>query len=327
MHGFALNVDPDLAWFDNIVPCGISEFRVTSVAAEGVAATMRDVVDAVAARAAQVWGDEPNLDRADVAWAHRPEDLSVFSRAHSEGRALGRLVAAGVDTSTAVTISARKPEWLRAKADFGPEYRALKKTMRSLELVTVCEEAGCPNISECWSDGTATFMINGERCTRACGFCLVDTRKPAPQSPDEPERVAAAVAKLGLRHTVVTTVARDDLDDGGAGAFAETIAAIRARSAGTAVEVLISDCKGDASSLDLIYRGPARRPQSQPGDGGSPAAGGAPIGRLRPQPRRARPGEGRGAHDQIRPHGRPRRGPRRSARRAARPAWCRASTS
>jgi lipoic acid synthetase len=170
------------------------------------------------------------------------------------GRALGRLAAAGVDSSTAVTISARKPEWLRAKADFGPEYRSLRQTMRSLELVTVCEEAGCPNISECWADGTATFMINGERCTRACGFCLVDTRKPEPQSADEPARVAAAVAQLGLKHAVVTTVARDDLDDGGAGAFAATIAAIRARSAGTAVEVLISDCKGDPTSLDVIFR-------------------------------------------------------------------------
>ena len=259
MHGFALNVDVDLDWFDNIVPCGISEFRVTSLAAEGVRVRMRDVVDAVARRAAEQWGQ--GSDRADVAWAHRPEDLSVFSRTHAEeggraapGRALARLEAAGVDTSSAVTISARKPAWLRAKADFGPEYRSLKKTMRSLDLVTVCEEAGCPNISECWADGTATFMINGERCTRACGFCLVDTRKPEPPSTDEPGRVADAVARLGLSHAVITTVARDDLADGGASGFAATIAAVRELSPGTAVEVLISDCKGDPESLDVIFR-------------------------------------------------------------------------
>ncbi|HUS62385.1 MAG TPA: lipoyl synthase, partial [Acidimicrobiales bacterium] len=124
-------------------------------------------------------------------------------------------------------MAERKPDWLRVKANLGLEYRALKKTMRSLNLVTVCEEAGCPNIFECWTDGTATFMINGERCTRACGFCLVDTRKPVELDDTEPERVAAAVAQMGLAHAVVTTVARDDLPDGGASAFAATIRAIR----------------------------------------------------------------------------------------------------
>ncbi len=113
-------------------------------------------------------------------------------------------------------LGERKPEWLRVKAEMGPEYRALKHTMRSLDLVTVCEEAGCPNIFECWADGTATFMINGDRCTRACGFCLVDTRKPLPPDADEPDRVAEAVARMGLAHAVVTAVARDDLADGGA---------------------------------------------------------------------------------------------------------------
>jgi lipoic acid synthetase len=134
----------------------------------------------------------------------------------------------------------------------GTDYLRLKRTMRDLSLVTVCEEAGCPNISECWSDGTATFMINGERCTRACGFCLVDTRHPEVLEADEPQRVAEAVARMGLAHAVVTAVARDDLPDGGAGAFAATIAAIRRRSPGCAVEVLISDCKGDPASLQLV---------------------------------------------------------------------------
>src|SRR5207302_6950516 len=134
-----------------------------------------------------------------------------------------------------------------------PQYRALKKTMRDLDLVTVCEEAGCPNIFECWNAGTATFMINGERCTRACGFCLVDTRHPEPPDPAEPEHVADAVARMGLAHAVITAVARDDLPDGGAAGFAASIRAIRARRPGTTVEVLIPDCKGDADALAAIF--------------------------------------------------------------------------
>jgi len=117
----------------------------------------------------------------------------------------------------------------------------------------VCEEAGCPNIYECWADGTATFMINGSRCTRACGFCQVDTRHPLPLDAEEPNRVAQAVARMGLAHAVVTCVARDDLTDGGAGAFAETIGAIRSARPGTTVEVLISDCKGDDTSLQTVF--------------------------------------------------------------------------
>ncbi len=146
----------------------------------------------------------------------------------------------------------RKPSWLRVPARMGDEFLGLKRTMRDLDLVTVCEEAGCPNIFECWADGTATFMINGERCTRGCGFCLVDTRHPLPMDPDEPERVADAVERLGLLHAVVTAVARDDLDDGGAGGFVATIEAIRRRCPETAVEVLVPDCKGDAEAIDTL---------------------------------------------------------------------------
>jgi lipoic acid synthetase len=135
----------------------------------------------------------------------------------------------------------------------GPEFASLRRTVKSRGLATVCEEAGCPNIFECWADGTATFMINGERCTRACGFCQVSTDKPLALDPEEPEKVADAVAELGLAHAVITCVARDDLADGGAGAFAATIAAVRRRSPGTAVEVLISDCKGDPASLGTVF--------------------------------------------------------------------------
>jgi lipoic acid synthetase len=226
MHGFALNVDPDLSYLSHIVPCGIADKQVTSLAAEGLSVSMAEMVNAVAARAAAVWG--PEVDRQDASDEHaRPGGLS---------------------------ISARKPEWLRTKAHMGPEYLELKQTMRSLDLVTVCEEAGCPNIFECWGDGTATFMINGERCTRACGFCLVDTRRPdAPPDPLEPEHVAEAVARMGLAHAVVTAVARDDLPDGGAAAFAAVVHAVRRRCPDTSIELLIPDCKGSEVALGAIF--------------------------------------------------------------------------
>jgi len=268
LHGFGLNVDPNMAMFTHIVPCGIPDKAVTSLRAEGIDASMAEVVDAVVARAADRWG-AGGTDRHDVVWRHREADLAPFSlgagpgdvprpatspAAKPEGtsvRLLGRLAQAGVGAG--VDIAERKPEWMRAKANFGPEYLELKRTMRDLNLVTVCEEAGCPNISECWSDGTATFMINGERCTRACGFCLVDTRHPDPADAGEPERVAEAVEQMGLRYAVLTTVARDDLADGGAGQFAATIGAIRSRTPGVQLETLISDCKGDPASLDIIF--------------------------------------------------------------------------
>ncbi len=267
MHGFALNVDPDMAMFRAIVPCGIADRPVTSMAAEGVSAPMREVVDVVAALAAERWG-ERGVDRADVVWHERSSDLAPFTRGEGAGarvpdglegaaaegtsvRLLGRLAEAGVESG--IGIGERKPEWMKARFRITDDYVRLKRTLRDLSLVTVCEEAGCPNIFECWADGTATFMINGERCTRACGFCLVDTRHPEPLDPGEPERVAEAVERMALAHAVVTAVARDDLPDGGAGAFAATVRAIRARRPGTAVEVLIPDCKGDPEALGTIF--------------------------------------------------------------------------
>lgn len=269
MHGFAINVDPDMSMFAHIVPCGIIDKSVTSLAAEGIDVSMAQVVDAVAARAGRLWASDRSVDRADIIRRSAElgdDDLAPFSRGAGAGipvktgadhragpslRLRGRLAEAGV--ADGIDLTERKPEWMRAPVKIGGRSLELKKTLRDLKLVTVCEEAGCPNLSECWSDGTATFMINGERCTRACGFCLVDTRHPEALDPEEPLRVAEAVAQMGLDFAVVTTVARDDLADEGAGAMAETIRAIRGRVPGVQVEVLISDCRGRAEALDLIF--------------------------------------------------------------------------
>jgi lipoic acid synthetase len=146
-----------------------------------------------------------------------------------------------------------RPAWIRAKAPQGPAYERIRGLMRGLELHTVCEEAHCPNLGECWSRGTATFMILGEVCTRACGFCAVRTGLPGrPPDPGEPRRVAEAVARMGLRHAVVTSVNRDDQPDGGALVFAATIREIRARVPGCTVEVLIPDFKGRGDALQAV---------------------------------------------------------------------------
>ena len=146
-----------------------------------------------------------------------------------------------------------RPPWLRVKFFGGPNYQDLKRLMRTLDLHTVCESARCPNMGECWEHRTATFMILGNVCTRACGFCAVPSGKPVgPPDQDEPRRVAEAAEKMGLRYAVVTSVNRDDQPDGGAGIFAHTIEEIRRRVSGCKVEVLIPDFRGVWPALETV---------------------------------------------------------------------------
>jgi lipoic acid synthetase len=150
-----------------------------------------------------------------------------------------------------VTRSPR-PDWLRVRLPSGENYFGLKNIMRGLELHTVCEEARCPNVAECWGQGTATFMILGDVCTRSCGFCAVKTGLPQLLDREEPGRVAEAVEAMGLRHAVITSVNRDELHDGGASIFADTIRAVRERSPETSIEVLIPDFKGSRAALEVV---------------------------------------------------------------------------
>ena len=148
--------------------------------------------------------------------------------------------------------SPRKPLWIRVKAPTSPEYQATRRLMRELKLNTVCEEAACPNIGECWKEKHATVMILGAVCTRACTFCNVATGRPDQLDPHEPQRVGEAVAALGLNHIVVTSVDRDDLDDGGAEHFAQTIAAIRAAAPQTTIEVLVPDFLRKDGAIEIV---------------------------------------------------------------------------
>jgi lipoyl synthase len=152
----------------------------------------------------------------------------------------------------AATPGERKPPWLKVRLQTGPNFTELKGLMRGLDLHTVCEEAACPNIGECWEAREATFLILGSKCTRRCGFCDVMTAKPDPPDEDEPARIAEAVGAMGLRHVVVTGVARDDLADGGASIWAATIRAIREAEPGCRVEVLPTDFKGGEGDIATV---------------------------------------------------------------------------
>ena len=147
----------------------------------------------------------------------------------------------------------RKPEWIKTRAKMGPEYQALQSLVKTEGLHTVCQEAGCPNIYECWEDREATFLIGGSQCTRRCDFCQIDTGKPAEFDADEPRRVGDSVTQMKLRYATVTGVARDDLEDEGAWLYAETIRQIHQQSPGTGVEILVPDFSGNPDLLKLVF--------------------------------------------------------------------------
>jgi lipoic acid synthetase len=165
-----------------------------------------------------------------------------------EGRRLLR-----VEARNAATPIEQKPPWIKVKARMGPEFTALKGLVKREGLHTVCEEAGCPNIYECWEDREATFLIGGDACTRRCDFCQIDTGRPQPLDRDEPRRVAESVRTMGLRYATVTGVARDDLEDEGAWLYAETVRAIHAASPGTGVEILVPDFSGNPELLQQVF--------------------------------------------------------------------------
>jgi lipoic acid synthetase len=151
-----------------------------------------------------------------------------------------------------IPLRPRLPEWLKVQLPTSSAFTRTRTLLEDLKLHTVCESAKCPNHWECWSKGTATFMIAGDRCTRACGFCAVDTSKPLPLETDEPQRVAEATRRLGLKHVVITAVARDDLADGGAAHFQQTIEAVRALNPGIVIEVLVPDFLEREWAIDLV---------------------------------------------------------------------------
>ena len=165
-----------------------------------------------------------------------------------EGRKLLRL-----EVRNSQTPIERKPEWIRTRVSTGPNFSELKGMVRSAGLATVCEEAGCPNIYECWEDREATFLIGGEQCTRRCDFCQIDTGKPAMLDRDEPRKVAESVRQMGLRYSTITGVARDDQADGGSWLYAETVRQVHAMNPGTGVELLIPDFDGRDDQLDPVF--------------------------------------------------------------------------
>ncbi|NNF63756.1 MAG: lipoyl synthase [Acidimicrobiia bacterium] len=255
MHGFALNVDPSFEHWGYINPCGITDRPVTSLKQLlGRDVSLEEAVEVVTPRLIAALGADPPT--ADI-------QMGAFNRGTGRKFEVDEMVAAGVFSPSGdavpIVIGRRlggepeRPPWMKVTARTNTEgYSELKELMRGLELNTVCEEAKCPNIYECWGQGTATLMLLGEVCTRACSFCDVATGRPGEVDWNEPARAAEAIEKMQLSHAVLTSVNRDDLSDGGASVFAETIRQIRDRLPTCSVEVLIPDFKGSTDALGVV---------------------------------------------------------------------------
>jgi lipoic acid synthetase len=255
MHGFALNLHPDMSYFGMMNPCGITDRPVTDLSAlVGRRVSLEEAVTALVPNFEVVFGYERGETQlaAFVRGQGRRSEFEVDRMLESGTFSPDRRSLEPVPINGRLPGEPPRPDWMKVTARLDGDYLELKKMMRGLELNTVCEEAGCPNIYECWGMGTATLMILGDKCTRACSFCNVTTGKPTEYDIFEPFRAAEAIARMKLQHAVITSVNRDDLDDGGAEIFARTIEESRRRSPGTEIEVLIPDFKGDREALQTV---------------------------------------------------------------------------
>ena len=253
-HGFSLNIFDSLDGFELINTCGNASEKVTSIHSFNSDISFEDVAKELTKNFAKVFN-----------YVEVEKQFSQFTPRQLKNNKefnIDNMVKRGVFNPNKLSIpltikgnlpnEPKRPEWMKVKANLGKDYMSLKSLLKEKKLNTVCEEASCPNIYECWSMGTATFMIMGDVCTRACGFCDVKTGKPGYLDLDEPLRVAESVKSMGLSHAVVTSVNRDDLDDGGSQFFADTIYAIKDSNQNCSVEVLIPDFKGERKSIDNI---------------------------------------------------------------------------
>ena len=253
-HGFSLNIFDSLDGYQLINPCGNQSEQITSIHQFNPDISFEEVASEISDNFAKVFG-YTNTDRQFSQFT--PRQLKRTKEFN-----IDQMVKDGVfkinQNKIPVTVRGvlpsepKRPEWMKVKANLGSEYIELKNLINEKKLNTVCEEASCPNIYECWSMGTATFMIMGDTCTRACGFCDVNTGKPSDLDELEPLRVAESVKTMKLTHAVVTSVNRDDLEDGGSEFFAKTIQEIKLMNPSTSVEVLIPDFKGDRRAIDNI---------------------------------------------------------------------------
>ena len=254
LHGFSLNISENTKGFDFINPCGSSDEHVVSIQQYDETVSFKEVTEIISRKFVEIF----KYEKVDKQFSQfTPRQLKKKKEFH-----IDQLVNNGVfnasKNSVPITLNSsvksepERPEWMKVKANLGKDYLSLKSLIKEKRLNTVCEEASCPNIYECWSMGTATFMIMGDTCTRACGFCDVNTGKPCDLDMDEPYRVAESVKIMGLTHAVITSVNRDDLDDGGSAFFAKTIDEVRLKNNQTSIEVLIPDFKGSKDAIDNI---------------------------------------------------------------------------